>query len=104
MLILALLVYALRRKLSRLGLAGVVHTLLVLVPDAVLAGGIAAALAWFWETRLGHATLMLKLGAVFVPGGIAAMVYWLVAIWGRVPAAHEVVNLVWKRFRRAPRD
>ena len=101
---LALLVYALRRKLSRLGLAGVVHTLLVLVPDAVLAGGIAAALAWFWETRLGHATLMLKLGAVFVPGGIAAMVYWLVAIWGRVPAAHEVVNLVWKRFRRAPRD
>ena len=40
---LALLVYALRRKLSRLGLTGVVNTLLVLVPDAVLAGVVAAA-------------------------------------------------------------
>ena len=43
---LALLVCALRRKLSRVGLTGLVHTLLVLVPDAVLAGVVAAALAW----------------------------------------------------------
>ena len=65
---LALLVYALRRKLSRLGLTGVVSTLLVLVPDAVLAGVVAAALGWLWEKQLGHATLLLKLGVVFVPG------------------------------------
>ena len=100
---LGLLVYALRRKLSRLGLSGVVHTLLVLVPDAVLAGVIAALLAWVWEQRLGHASLILKLGAVFVPGGIAVVVYWVVALWGRVAAAHDVAELIWKRFRRAPK-
>jgi putative peptidoglycan lipid II flippase len=97
---LALLMYTLRRKLSRLGLTGLVHTLLVLVPDAILAGVIAAALAWLWERKLGHATLMLKLGAVFVPGGIAVLIYWLGALWARVPAAHDVANLIWRRFRR----
>jgi len=97
---LALLVYALRRKLSRLGLSGLVHTLLVLVPATILAGVIAAALAWLWERRLGHATLILKLGAVFVPGGIAVLIYWLGALWARVPAAHEVANLIRGRLRR----
>ena len=75
---LALLVYALRRKLSRLGLTGVVHVLLVLVPDAVLAGVVAAALAWLWEKQLGHATLLLKLGMVFVPG---ASPCWPIGWW-----------------------
>jgi hypothetical protein len=52
---LALLVYALRRKLSRLGLSGVVNTLLVLVPDAILAGVVAALLAWLLgETAWPH--------------------------------------------------
>ena len=100
---LALLVYALRRKLSRLGLADVVNTLLVLVPNAILAGGVAAALAWLWEKRLGHATLMFKLGMVFVPGGIAVLIYWLVAIWLKVPAAREMTDFILQRFRRTGR-
>ena len=95
-----LLVYALRRKLSRLGLSGVVNTLLVLVPNAVLAGAIAWVLWHFWDKRLGHATLALKLGAVFVPTGVAALVYWLVALWARVPAAHEMIDLLLRRSRR----
>ena len=97
---LALLVYALRRKLSRLGLTGLVHTLLVLVPDAVLAGMVAAALAWLWEKQLGHATLLLKAGVVFVPGGIAVLVYWLLALWLKVPAAREMTDLALQRFRK----
>ena len=40
----ALLIYSLRRKLTRLGLAGLARTLLVLVPAAVLTGGVAALL------------------------------------------------------------
>jgi len=60
----------LRRKLSRVGLTSLVNTLLVLVPDAVLAGVVAAAFAWLWDKQLGHATLMLKVGMVFVPGGV----------------------------------
>jgi putative peptidoglycan lipid II flippase len=98
---LALLVYALRRKLSRLGLTGLIHTLLVLVPNAVLAGVVAGALAWLWDKQLGHATLMLKVGMVFIPGGVAVLVYWLVALWLKVPAAQEMTSLALQRFRKA---
>jgi putative peptidoglycan lipid II flippase len=97
---LGLLTYALRRKLSRLGLMDVVRTLLVLLPNAILAGAVAWVLWRFWEARLGHATLALKLGAVFVPGGIATLVYWLVALWAGIPAAREIVEMAGRRFRR----
>jgi putative peptidoglycan lipid II flippase len=97
---LALLVYALRRKLSRLDLTAVVNMLLVLVPDAILAGVVAAALGWFWEKHVGHATLELKLGMVFVPGGVAVLVYWLVALWLGVSAAREMTDFVQQRLRR----
>ena len=100
---LALLVYALRRKLSRLGLTGLVSTLLVLVPDAVLAGLVAATLAWLWDKQFGHATLVLKVGMVFLPGGVAGLVYWLVALWLKVPAAQEVTDLLLQRFRKVPK-
>ncbi len=89
-----LLVYALRRKLSRLGLTQFVNSLLVLAPAAVLAGGIAAFLAWLWERNLGHLTFALKLGAVFVPCAIAGLVYWLVALVGGVAAAREILALL----------
>jgi len=101
---LALLVYALRRKLLRLGLTGVVNTLLVLVPDAILAGVVAAALAWLWERQLGHTTLMLKVGMVFVPGGIAVLVYWVIALWFGVSAAREMTDLALERFRKLTTD
>ena len=100
---LALLVYALRRKLSRLGLTGVVRTLLVLVPDAILAGVVAAALAWFWDCHYGRATVMRQACMVFIPGGIAVLVYWLIALWFRVPAAQETADLILKRFRKLPK-
>ena len=89
-----LLLYALRRKLSGLGLAVFGRTLLVLVPAAVLAGAIAAGLLWLWERKLGHATLALRLGAVFGPGGIAGLVYWGVAVAAKVPAATDIARLL----------
>jgi putative peptidoglycan lipid II flippase len=95
----ALLVYALRRKLKYLGASPVVHTLLVLVPAAVFAGVMAATLYWFWDRKLGHTTLPLKLGAVFVPGTLAMLVYWLLALWAKVPAAHDMLELILTRFR-----
>ena len=90
----ALLIYALRRKLARLELMSLVNTLLLLVPNAVLAGLVAGALAWLWNQQLGHATLAMKLGMVFVPGGIAGLVYFLVALWLKVPAAREMFTAV----------
>jgi putative peptidoglycan lipid II flippase len=97
---LALLTYALRRKLIRLGLDGVVATLLKLVPNAVLAGAVAAMLGWFWEREFGHATVTRQIGAVFVPGGLAVLVYWLVALGLKVPAAQEITEVLFRRFRR----
>jgi putative peptidoglycan lipid II flippase len=98
---LALLVYALRRKLTRLGMTEVVRTLMVLVPAAVFAGVVAWVLSWVWERHFGQRTLTVKLGAVFVPGGIAALVYWVVALWAKVPAAHDMAALLFRRFRKA---
>ncbi|HSA11027.1 MAG TPA: murein biosynthesis integral membrane protein MurJ [Candidatus Paceibacterota bacterium] len=96
----ALLVYALRRKLSRLDLTGLRRALLVLVPNALLAGMVAAALAWLWDHHLGHATLMRQAGMVFIPGGVAVLVYWLFALWLKVPAAQEMTSLLGQRFRK----
>src|SRR5436309_6668542 len=89
-----LLLYALRRKLSRLGLTQFVNSLLVLLLGAVLAGGIAAGLVWLWERNLGHLTFALKLGAVFVPCAVAGLVYWLMALVGGVAAAKEILALL----------
>ena len=63
---------------------------------------IAGVLGWLWERKLGHGTLPAKLGAVFVPGGIAVLVYWLAALWAKVPAARDTADLLFKRFRRGP--
>ena len=95
---LALLAYALRRKLSRLGLSAVKDTLLILIPNAVLAAFIAAIGFSLWDKHFGHARLWQKVGAVFIPGGIAALIYWLVALLARVPAAHDILALVRRRL------
>ncbi len=96
----ALLLFALRKKLSRLGLAGLLRTLLVLAGAAVLAGAIAFWTSRVWEQKLGHGTLAVKLGAVFVPGAVAALVYWVAAMTAKVPAAKEITDLVLQKFRR----
>jgi putative peptidoglycan lipid II flippase len=94
-----LLTYALRRKLSRLELTGLQNVLIALVSDAVLAALIAGLLSRLWEQHLGHGSLALKLGAVFVPGAIASGVYWVVAVWLKVPAATEMTGLILQKLR-----
>jgi hypothetical protein len=46
---------------------------------------------------------MLKLGVVFVPGGVAVLVYWLVALWLNVPAARELTDAAYQRLRKLRR-
>jgi putative peptidoglycan lipid II flippase len=99
----ALLIYALRRKLARLGLTALGLTLLLLVSNAVLAGVLAALLSSFWEKRMGHGTLPLKLGSVFVPGIIAGLVYWFVALWLKIAPAQEMSALFLQKLRRQAR-
>jgi peptidoglycan biosynthesis protein MviN/MurJ (putative lipid II flippase) len=96
-----LLCYTLRRKLSRLGLRSLVNTLLVLVPTALFSGFIAWLLGSLWEKYFGHETLARRIGAVFVPGGLACLVYWGIALWAGIDAARDVLKLAEKRFHGA---
>lgn len=95
-----LLTYSLRRKLGRLDMGSLKPALLALLSDAVLAGIVAALASSLWEHHLGHSTLSRKLGAVFVPGALAGLVYWLAAFWMKIPVARELTSLVLQRFRR----
>jgi putative peptidoglycan lipid II flippase len=95
---LMLLLFCLRKKLSRLELTEVRNTLLILVPNAILAGAICWVLGSFWQKHVGSEGLASKIGAVFVPGGIAALVYSAIALAAGVPAAKELFGLVFRRF------
>jgi putative peptidoglycan lipid II flippase len=95
-----LLMFALRKKLGRLEMAGLRAMFLPLA----IAGLAAALIAWqgwrLWESTLGHATLALKLGAVFVPAIIAGLVYGGLALMFKIPAAREMMGFAFARFKR----
>ena len=95
-----LLLYALKRKLGKLDLEAFVHSLTVLLPAALLAAAIAWSAHSAWESRLGHATLALKIGAVFVPATLAGLGYWVIAVWAKIPAAADITSTFLKRIRR----
>jgi putative peptidoglycan lipid II flippase len=95
-----LLTFALKKKLTKLELQPFQKELLPLGIAAILAG----CVAWFgmslWEDSLGHRNLLLKLGHVFVPAALAAVVYWIIALVFKVSSAREFFELLRKRFRR----
>ena len=96
----ALLAYSLRRKLKTLAMPSVRGLLLQLLVITAVSGAVAWS-AWLgWERWLGHASLALKIGAVFVPAVLAGLVYWLVASATKIAAAQEITGLVFQKFRR----
>ena len=92
-----LLFYALKRKLTQLEMQSLRRALVPLV----LATGLSGALAWWgwksWEDALGHQTVALKIGAVFVPAIAAGILYWLVTLALKVPAAKEMMNFIQRK-------
>lgn len=95
-----LLMYALRRKLNQLEMSTLKSTLLLLFSGAVLAGIVATLLSFYWEHQVGHASLAAKIGAVFVPGAAAGLVYWGVCLWMGLDVAREMTGLLFARFSR----
>jgi hypothetical protein len=71
-----------------------------------LAAGLTAwGLRLHWTAQAGHATLLLKLGEVFLPMIAATMVYFLLALWWKIPSAHEIGEFALARVRRtSPKD
>jgi putative peptidoglycan lipid II flippase len=95
-----LLLFALRKKMGKLDMESLRKTFLPLATAGVLAG-LLAWLGWrFWENSLGHQTIALKIGAVFVPAGIAGMVYWLAALAFKIPVAKEMTEFALAKFKR----
>ena len=96
----ALLLFALRKKLGKLEMQSLRATLLPLLMAALVAGALAW-LGWkFWEEQIGHKTIALKIGAVFVPAGIAGMIYWLTALACKIPAAKEMTTFALAKFKK----
>lgn len=91
---------ALRLKLKTLDLAPLRAKVLCLIPAAALAGGVAWAGLWLWRRELGHDSLPLRLGEVFVPALSATGVYFALATWLKVGEAREVIDLVLGRLWR----
>jgi putative peptidoglycan lipid II flippase len=95
-----LLLFALRKKLGKLGLQSLRDELLWLLPLG-MAAGLVAWFGWhFWQSRFGHATVALRIGEVFVPAGVAGLFYWAVAVAVKIPAAREMTELALGRFKK----
>lgn len=98
-----LLIYALRRKLKFLNLAGLVKPMLQMIAAGVLAGEAAWLITKAWNKHIGYESLPERLGAVFVPMAIACAVYGLTLAWLKIPQAQEFVQLMLQRARRLGR-
>jgi putative peptidoglycan lipid II flippase len=94
-----LLVVALRKKLKTLDMAACVAQFPALFGSAAAAGLLAWGLRLLWESRLGHGSLPLKLGEVFVPMIAAALVYLGLTLSLKVPAARDVLALARSRLK-----
>lgn len=93
-----LLLFGLKKKLSRLELGDLRQGLIQMLSAAVLAGIVAYAANYAWEHFVGNATLFQRLGAVFVPIAAAAGTYIGALLWMRVPQATEIFSLIRRRF------
>ena len=95
-----LLVFALRKKLGKLEMEPLRKTILPLA----FAGTIAGIVSWFgwrfFEKHFGHETIALKIGAVFVPAIASGVIYAILALAFKIPAAREISDLLLARFRR----
>ena len=95
----ALLFYALRHKLKGLEMQGLIGSVLTLGSIAAVAGGAAYYGFRAWDQHFGHEAFYAKLGAVFVPGALAGIIYWSLAVMAKVPAATEVTAMLKRKLR-----
>ena len=71
-----LLSYALKRKMPKWEIQSLLRPLLGMLLAAGVAGGVAWVLHGQWMEQFGNESVWLKIGEVFGPAIIAALVYW----------------------------
>src|SRR5262245_41004157 len=96
----ALLLYALRKKLKKLELGKFKTDFLAGCGVALVSGVVAFGLYRFWSSQLGHQTLLLKLGEVFIPMTIATLIYFGLASWLKISATKELLDLAKEKLKR----
>jgi putative peptidoglycan lipid II flippase len=97
----ALLLFALRKKLSRLEMGELKRHLAILFLTAAAAALIAWALWKTMDARWGHATFGMRMLDVFGPMSAGGLFFWLAALAANVPAAREIMALFRRRIRPA---
>nr|AYC79583.1 murein biosynthesis integral membrane protein MurJ [uncultured bacterium] len=96
----ALLLFALRKKLKQLEFTELLQQMVPIVSSAAAAGALAWTILHFWTQHLGHATLILRMGEVFVPMTLATALYLGLALWFKIPSAQDVLSLVSRRLSK----
>ncbi len=97
-----LLFFALRKKLGKLEMQSLRETTLRPLTFAAILAGVVAWCGWnYWERTLGHETLALKIGEVFVPAIAAGLTYGIIALVFKVPAAKEMLEFAFARFKKS---
>jgi putative peptidoglycan lipid II flippase len=89
-----LLLYALRRKLTKLELVELRRSLLAILGAAILAGLVAKLLGDGWERSLGHRSVLLRIGHVFVPMTVATVIYFALTMGFKVGVARDLLRLL----------
>ncbi len=94
---LSLLAFALRKKLRTLEM----KTVLGQLPSLAAAGLVAGLVAWrgakLWSNHFGHATLLPRLGEVFLPMIAASIVYFVLCWFMKVSSAREMLAMITSR-------
>jgi putative peptidoglycan lipid II flippase len=96
---LGLLLFALRKKLRTLEMAEIIGQLPKLAVAGLLAGLAAWTLRLVWQNNLGHASLPLKLGEVFLPMTAATFLYFALTLWWKVSSAREIADFLLSRAK-----
>jgi putative peptidoglycan lipid II flippase len=97
---LALLLFALRKKLKTLALASVRVHLFAILGVSIAAGIVAWITRMMWARSLGHEQLWSKAGEVFVPMAAASLIYFGGAYLARIPYARDILSLLRRRTSR----
>jgi putative peptidoglycan lipid II flippase len=94
---LALLIYALRKKLNGLEMKETTAQL----PRLALALLVAGLVAWYgrvlWDAYYGHGNLLMKLGEVFAPMIAATAIYFGLGLWLKIPSAGEMIRVLLRK-------
>ena len=98
-----LLSYALKRKMPKWEIQSLLRPVAGMLLAAVVAGGVAWFLHGQWVANLGYETVWLKIGEVFAPAIVAALVYWGITAAIGLREARDLFALIRKNRQRINR-